>query len=46
VRVRVTDRGPFGDTNRIIDLSRGAAVKLGMLKAGVVNVKLRVVEGP
>jgi len=46
VRVRVTDRGPFGDTNRIIDLSRGAAAKLGMLKAGVVNVKLRVVDGP
>jgi rare lipoprotein A len=46
VRVRVTDRGPFGDTSRIIDLSRGAAAKLGMLKAGVVNVKLRVVEGP
>jgi rare lipoprotein A len=46
VRVRVTDRGPFGHDDRIIDLSRGAAAKLGMLGAGVVEVKLRVVDGP
>jgi rare lipoprotein A (peptidoglycan hydrolase) len=46
VRVRVTDRGPFGDTNRIIDLSRGAADKLGIRKMGVASVKLRVVDGP
>jgi rare lipoprotein A len=46
VRVRITDRGPFGNEERIIDLSRGAAEKLGMLRAGVVKVQLRVVEGP
>lgn len=46
VRVRITDRGPFGNEDRIIDLSRGAADKLGMLRAGVVRVRLRVVEGP
>jgi rare lipoprotein A len=46
VRVRITDRGPFGHSDRIIDLSRGAADKLGMIKAGVVRVRLRVVDGP
>jgi rare lipoprotein A len=46
VRVRITDRGPFGHEERIIDLSRGAAEKIGMLRAGVVKVKLRIVEGP
>jgi|SRR5579883_2961722 len=46
VRVRITDRGPFGHKDRIIDLSRAAAEKLGMLRAGVVKVKLRVVDGP
>lgn len=46
VRVRITDRGPFGHEDRIIDLSRGAAEKLGMLKAGVARVMLRIVDGP
>jgi len=46
VRVRITDRGPFGHEDRIIDLSRRAAEKLGMIKSGVARVELRVVEGP
>ena len=46
VRVRITDRGPFGNEQRIIDLSRGAAEKLGMLRAGVVKVKLTIVGAP
>ncbi len=46
VRVRITDRGPFGNEQRIIDLSRGAAEKLGMLRAGVVKVKLTIVSAP
>ena len=46
VRVRVTDRGPFGREDRIIDLSRAAARQLGMLRAGVTEVEVRVVEGP
>ena len=37
VKVRVTDRGPFG-RGRIIDLSWGAAKKLGMLSQGVATV--------
>ena len=42
VRVRITDRGPFGHADRIIDLSREAARQLGTLKMGVVRVKLVV----
>jgi rare lipoprotein A len=38
--VRVNDRGPFVD-NRIIDLSRGSAEALGMLSAGVSEVRVR-----
>lgn len=44
VRVRITDRGPFGKATRIIDLSKGAADALGMIKRGVADVELRVLE--
>lgn len=40
---RVTDRGPYV-AGRVIDVSRGMAVKLGMLQAGVVPVKLKVLK--
>lgn len=40
VRVRINDRGPFGDSGRVIDLSRRAAEELDMLRAGVVDVTL------
>ena len=47
VYVRVTDRGPYGPRGRILDLSRAAAERLGMLRAGVVKIKVEVVEyGP
>lgn len=42
VMVKINDRGPFLP-GRIIDLSRKAAKKLGMLKKGVTEVKLEVV---
>jgi rare lipoprotein A len=42
VHVRVTDRGPFGEARRIIDLSRAAAERLGMLQAGVIPVVVEV----
>ncbi len=46
VYVRVTDRGPYA-RGRVLDLSRAAAEKLGMLRAGVVKIKVEVVEyGP
>jgi peptidoglycan lytic transglycosylase len=46
VRVRITDRGPFGHEGRIIDLSRGAAERIGLVKRGVAQVEVRVVAGP
>lgn len=46
VRVRVNDRGPWGDAHRVIDLSHAAAQRLGMLGEGKVRVELRVVRGP
>lgn len=45
VQVTVTDRGPFGSESRIVDLSLAAARALHMIKAGVVEVELRVL-GP
>ena len=42
VEVCVNDRGPFV-SGRVIDLSRAAADALGMIRAGVVEVTLRVV---
>jgi len=47
VYVRVTDRGPFGPRGRILDLSRAAAERLGMMRAGVVKLRVEVVAyGP
>ena len=40
VHVRVNDRGPFVE-GRMIDLSKKAARKLGMLQQGVANVEIR-----
>ena len=45
VVVRINDRGPFGDEARVIDLSRGAAAKIDLVRSGVTRVKLRVLEG-
>ena len=39
VDVRVNDRGPFVE-GRVIDVSKAAAAKLGMLDKGVVRVRL------
>ena len=44
VVVKVNDRGPYV-RGRIIDLSEGAAEKLGMLDAGLARVRLTVVDG-
>ena len=42
VVVRINDRGPFAGRRRIIDLSRRAAQELGMIRAGVVDVRVEV----
>lgn len=41
VRVKVNDRGPYAK-GRVIDLSREAAVQLGMLKSGVAKVNIEI----
>lgn len=41
--VRINDRGPF-HSERLIDLSYAAALKLGMLSNGVAKVKLDVIH--
>lgn len=43
VTVRINDRGPFRG-GRIIDLSKQAARKLGMLRDGTVRVRLSVLR--
>jgi rare lipoprotein A len=43
--VRINDRGPFVD-GRIIDLSRAAARRIGMLGPGTARVRLTVVGLP
>ena len=45
VTVRVNDRGPFV-RGRVIDLSRAAAEKLGLIRAGIAPVKVEVLATP
>jgi rare lipoprotein A len=45
VRVRINDRGPFV-RGKIIDLSRAAAKEIDLLKDGVADVTLWIVERP
>jgi rare lipoprotein A len=43
VVVRINDRGPFV-SGRIIDVSKAAAQKLGLIAAGVAKVKIEYVD--
>lgn len=43
VIVRITDRGPF-TKGRVIDLSYAAAGELDMIQAGVVPVRVDIVQ--
>ena len=43
--VRINDRGPFIE-GRIIDLSKGAAEKLGIVEKGITGVGLRILQRP
>lgn len=45
VVVRINDRGPFVE-GRIIDLSKGAAERLGIVEKGITEVGLRIVRWP
>ena len=49
VILRVIDRGPYGRNFRngtIVDVSRGAARRLGFIKTGLVRVRVEVVRQP
>ncbi len=43
VIVRINDRGPY-KKGRIIDLSRKAAVQIGLAKSGIAPVKIEVLK--
>ncbi|AUX32474.1 hypothetical protein SOCE836_046140 [Sorangium cellulosum] len=45
VRVRINDRGPF-KRGRIIDVSRRAAERLGLIQDGVIDVTLELIWKP
>jgi rare lipoprotein A len=44
VDVRINDRGPFGDGDRIIDVSSAAADVLQMKRAGTVPVEVEIIQ--
>ena len=44
VVVRINDRGPFV-RGRVIDLTRGAAQRLGMVHSGTASVRITVLSG-
>lgn len=43
--MRVNDRGPYAK-GRILDLSKGAAIRLGMYKKGTARVRIEVLRWP
>lgn len=43
VVLRVNDRGPYAK-NRVLDVSKGAAKKLGMIKTGTAKIRIQVLE--
>lgn len=45
VLLRITDRGPFV-SDRVIDLSKAAAQKVGVYRPGTALVKIEVLESP
>ena len=44
VVVRINDRGPF-IRGRVIDVTKAAAVQLGMISSGVASVRVTAVDG-
>lgn len=44
VILRIVDRGPFGNSRRIIDVSQAAARELDFITAGHVPVRVEVLE--
>lgn len=44
VTLTVRDRGPYGDKDFIVDVSRRAAKRLGFISAGIARVKVTVLH--
>jgi peptidoglycan lytic transglycosylase len=44
VVVRINDRGPYIG-GRVIDLTRGAAERIGMIHSGTAKVRITVIDG-
>jgi rare lipoprotein A len=44
VVVRINDRGPYGKRKRLLDLSKQAARRLGMLHDGIAQIRAEVLE--
>jgi len=44
VVLRINDYGPMAETGRSIDLSQGAASRLGMISSGVAPVRIEVLR--
>jgi rare lipoprotein A len=47
VVLRIIDRGPYGRNHRkgcVIDVSKGAAARLGFVHDGIVHVRVRVLQ--
>jgi rare lipoprotein A len=44
VTVRINDRGPFGSKKRIIDVSKAAGAKLGIIDEGVAPVTVEIIK--
>lgn len=42
--VKINDRGPFGASNRIIDVSVSAAREMDLVRAGVALVEIQVID--
>lgn len=42
--VRINDRGPAASTGRALDLSRGAAAQIGLLRSGDMRVAIQIVR--
>ena len=45
-KLRINDRGPVGDSKRIIDLSKKGAQTIDMLKEGVQEVRVEIISKP
>ncbi|MGH8487860.1 MAG: septal ring lytic transglycosylase RlpA family protein [Gammaproteobacteria bacterium] len=45
VKVEINDRGPYVN-GRVIDLSRAAAIRLGMKDAGLAKVQIEAIPSP